>query len=86
MGVVEVEIEQAPGQGCLDSGWRGFKAIHPPETEFGEVKVAIHELEKLKGELQELSEKLKSETRIHARWIILQRAQEIMQMIREGLG
>lgn len=47
--------------------------------------MAIQDLEKLKGELEDLAEKLKSETQIQARWIILQRAEEIMYIIREGI-
>lgn len=46
--------------------------------------MALKELERLAGELNELKGLLKAETRTQARWLILQRVQEIMTQIEEG--
>jgi hypothetical protein len=46
--------------------------------------MALKELERLAGELEELKGLLKAETRTQARWLILQRVQEIMNRIGEG--
>jgi hypothetical protein len=46
--------------------------------------MALKELERLTGELEELKRLLRQETRPQARWIILGRVQEIMTRIGEG--
>jgi hypothetical protein len=47
--------------------------------------MALKDLRRLTGELQELAQLLRQETRTQARWIIIQRVQEIMEMIGEGV-
>jgi hypothetical protein len=47
--------------------------------------MALKELERLTGELSKLAGLLKDETRPQARWIIMQRVQEIMVTIEEGV-
>ena len=43
----------------------------------------LTKLGELKGELEKLSELLKEETRRHARWLIIQRIQEVIRRIGE---
>jgi hypothetical protein len=47
--------------------------------------MALKELKRLTGELEELAQLLKQETRAQARWIIMRRVSEIMHLIGEGL-
>lgn len=47
--------------------------------------MALKDLPRLTGELKELAQLLRQETRPQARWIIMQRVQEIMNMIGEDL-
>lgn len=47
--------------------------------------MALKELELLTGELENLAHMLKWETRPQARWVIMQRVQEIMDLIGKGL-
>jgi hypothetical protein len=46
--------------------------------------MALKELELLTGELETLALLLKQETRVQARWVILERVQEIMSLIKRG--
>ncbi len=48
-----------------------------------EIKVALKELERLTGELEELAVLLKAETRPQARRVIMERVQEIVLVVRE---
>lgn len=48
--------------------------------------MAIQELQRLIGELKELSDLLKNETKTQARWLIMQRIQEISLLIRKAEG
>jgi hypothetical protein len=47
--------------------------------------MAVKDLERLTGELSELAALLRQETRPQARWVIMQRVQEIMAQIGEGV-
>jgi hypothetical protein len=47
--------------------------------------MALKDLELLTGELENLAQLLRQETRTQARWIIMQRVHEIMSMIGKGL-
>lgn len=55
------------------------------EKEFEGGQMAIEDLMRLSGELEELAHLLKSETRTQARWIIMQRIHEIILTIGEGI-
>jgi hypothetical protein len=48
--------------------------------------MALKDLERLTGELEKLAHLLKEETRSKARWVIIQRVQEIMSEIGAGNG
>lgn len=48
--------------------------------------MALKDLERLTGELEELAVLMRQETRPQARWVILQRVHEIMETIEKGLG
>lgn len=47
--------------------------------------MALKDLERLTGELEELAILLRRESRPQARWVIMQRVQEIMDMIGKGM-
>ena len=47
-------------------------------------QMALKDLERFTCELEELISLLHSEARPQARWIIIQRAQELMQLIGKG--
>lgn len=47
--------------------------------------MALKELERLTGELEELALLLRQEARPQARMVIMQRVQEIMDMIEKGM-
>lgn len=47
--------------------------------------MALRELERLTGELEDLAQLLRQETRTQARWVILTRVQQIMDRIGKDL-
>ena len=54
------------------------------DARLAEGTMALKDLERLTGELRELAQLLRQETRTQARWIILQRVQTIMAVIEKG--
>ena len=49
-------------------------------------KMALKDLEQLTGELEKLAQLLRQETRTQARWVIMARVQEIMDLIGKGIS
>jgi hypothetical protein len=62
-----------------------IKTANLIETDFGGGIMALKDLERLTGELENLALMLREEHRPQARWVILERVQEIMNQIGEGL-